>query len=360
MVLSLGLLVGCSSDSSSPLGTRRPLTPASSADAGSAGSIPPVPQPTTGLELTGWGGASVRGVSADEVWVNSGGSWLRILDGVREILGPGGMCSTVATDGAIWVTLIDEDSVDYPGGGRLVRITADGYTVSDQVALCERGATQAAGEAGSLWVLEPGRGEVVQVWPDGRRTSIGHPRRVDPAPADEWRSVSAAPGAVCLNGVDPAGSVWVNEYDPSLEDEECVRGTWHRWDGRKWRTAKRPDPFTSAEEKVVAADGVGWMLRPTERGTEIARYANGRIVPVATRPRMSSLAAVSGNRACAFEYASETNPSHIVCFDAAGDIAQYDVSARATADSQFAVAADGSIWLVGSQADLLTQRLPAG
>jgi hypothetical protein len=258
------------------------------------------------------------------------------------------------------VTLID-DSADYPDGGQLVRITADGYTVSDQVALCGRGATQSAGEGGSLWVLEPGRGEVVQFWPDGRRTSIGHPRRVDPAPADEWGSVSAAPGAVCLHGVDPAGSVWVNEYDPSAEGEECVAGTWHRWDGRQWRTSERPDLFTSAEEKVVAADGVGWMLGPTERGTEIARYSNGRIVPVATRPRMSSLTAVSGNRACAFEYraASGSNPSHVVCFDAAGEFARYDISARATEGSQYAVAPDGSIWLVGSQADLLTQRLPA-
>jgi hypothetical protein len=76
---------------------------------------------------------------------------------------------------------------------------------------------------------------------------------------------------------------------------------------------------------------------------------------------MSSLTAVSGNRACAFEYraASGSNPSHVVCFDAAGEFARYDISARATEGSQYAVAPDGSIWLVGSQADLLTQRLPA-
>ena len=200
-------------------------------------------------------------------------------------------------------------------------------------------------EGGSLWVLVPGRGQVVQFWPDGRRTSIGLPRRVDPAPADEWGSVSAAPGAVCLHGVDPAGSVWVNEYDPSAEGEECVAGTWHRLGRPAVESSERPDSFTSAEEKVVAADGVGWMLRPTERGTEIARYSNGRIVPVATRPRMSSLTAVEWHPCLRLRVprSERTQPVPLVCFDAAGEFARYDISARATEGSQYAVAPDGSI-----------------
>ena len=74
---------------------------------------------------------------------------------------------------------------------------------------------------------------------------------------------------------------------------------------------------------------------------------------------MSSLSAVSGGRACVFEYsdASGIDTSALVCYDADGEIARIDVADRSA--SQFSIAADGSIWLVGPQVARLPQKLPA-
>lgn len=306
---------------------------------------------------TGWG--EDYGVSAEELWVEAQNSWFRLRDGAWDELGAGSYCpSAVATDGALWTTT-DDASVEYPGGGQLARISSDGYrAVGDHPVACGYGASLSAGPDGSVWVLQDG--DVVQYWPDGRHQSIGRPHSVDPPPdPDEWGSESAE--QVCLHGVDPAGSVWVSEWSEA-DDEECTAGTWHRWDGQRWSAADEPDPFTSAQEHAVSGEGIGWVLRGVGgypvTGTEIARYSNGDIVPIATSPRIASLQAVSGGRACVFEYGevSSIDALAIVCFDADGEFVRFDVAGRGA--RQYSVAPDGSVWLLGPQVARLAERLP--
>lgn len=312
-----------------------------------------------GQPSTGWGEG--YGVSAEELWVEAQNTWFRLRDGVWDELGAGSYCpSAVATDGALWTTTEDAP-VDYPGGGQLARISRDGYRpVGDQPVACGYGASLSAGPDGSVWVLQDG--DVVQYWPDGRHQSIGRPRSVDPPPdPDEWGSESAE--KICLHGVDPAGSVWVSEWSEA-DDEECTAGTWHRWDGQRWSAADEPDPFTSAQEHVISGEGTGWVLRGVGgypvTGTEIARYSNGDILPIATSPRMGSLRAVSGGRACVFEYGhrDSIDALAIVCYDPDGEIARYDVGGRVSSDSQYGVSQDGAIWLLGPQVARLAEQLP--
>ena len=203
---------------------------------------------------------------------------------------------------------------------------------------------------------------MIQYWPDGRHNSIGRPQSADPPPDPDDYGAEFA-DKICLHGVDPAGSVWVSEFSTE-DDEECTAGTWHWWDGKRWNAADEPDPFTAAQEHVGTGDGIGWVLRGVGAypgtGTEIARYSNGDIVPVATSPRMDSLRAVAGGRACVFEYGHRDSrvALAIVCYDGDGEIARYDVANRVSSDSQYTVAPDGSIWLLGPQVARLAERLP--
>ena len=308
--------------------------------------------------LTGWGDGSealsAYAVSADEIWANGEHTWFRLRAGAWEELGPGSpyCLSIVATDGALWTA---------SETGALARISSDaGYRFGAYggVECGGWGAYNRAGPDGSVLGLQDG--EVVQYWPDGRRESIGRPQSVDPPP-DEYGADFA--DKICLHGVDPNGKVWVSEFS-AADDEECTAGTWHRWDGQRWHAADEPDPSTSAQEKVVAGDGIGWVLRGVGgypvTGTEIARYAEGELVSVATRPRLAYLTAVSGGRACAFEYGevSSIDASDIVCFDADGEFARYDIAGYAGYPSQYSVAPDGSVWLLGPQVVRLAERLP--
>ena len=303
--------------------------------------------------LNGAGIGAVHAVSDNEAWVNAQDTWYQLQQGAWHELGTGsGYCgAVVATDGALWTTAPAES-----GAGQFARISSDGYRViGDRPVACGYGASQSPGPDGSVWVLQGD--DVIQYWPDGRRESIGRPKSIDPPPdPDEWGAESAE--RICLHGVDPTGSVWVSEWSEE-DDAECWAGTWHRWDGQRWSPADSPDPFTSSQEHVVSGDGIGWLLRYSDGQTEIARYSQGDIVPVATRPRMSSLTAVSGGRACVFEYpdAGSIDTSAIVCYDAGGDIARFDVAGRSA--SQFSIAPDGSVWLVGPQVARLPQKLPA-
>lgn len=121
----------------------------------------------------------------------------------------------------------------------------------------------------------------------------------------------------------------------------------------------------------MVGDGIGWVLRTADTGpeTEIARYAKGALVTVATGPRLHSLTAVSGGRACAFDsdvFGAElpgggfAKPaSAIVCYDADGEFARIDVAGRVSNDSEYSVAPDGAVWLLGPQVARLPQTLPA-
>ncbi len=309
-----------------------------------------------GSPSTGWGEG--YGVSSDEVWVQAQQMWFRLRDGTWDELGPGSYCpSARAIDGSVWTTTVDA-AVDYPGGGQLARISADGYRpIGETPVSCGYGAALSAGPDGSVWVLQGG--DVVRYWPDGRRESIGRPKSVDPMTEELEEYGAEYADKVCLHGVDPTGMVWVSEFSGE-DDEECTAGTWHRWDGERWNASDEPDPFTSAMEQVVSGDGIGWAL--VDSG--ITRYAGGQLVSFATRPNLDSLTAVSGGRACAFEYDPDSTgedsiePSAIVCYDADGEFARYDVAGLVDYDSQYSVAPDGSVWLLGPQVARLAEKLP--
>jgi hypothetical protein len=311
----------------------------------------------TGAPTVGWPyqGLVMRAVSADELWVNALDTWYRSSQGNWEELGPGLSCCTVASDGALWTTVPDE-AMAYPGGGQLVRIDAAGSRpVPGEAVFSGYGATVDAGPDGTVWALQDDG--VVQVLPDGTRRPIGVPTSVDAPPEDYGPEYA---DRVCLHGVDPGGAVWVSEFSDA-DDEECTAGTWHRWDGGRWDAAEAPDPFTSSPEHLVTGEGAGWVLRPSNAGTEISRLVDGALVPVAERPSLRQLAAAVGGGACAFEYASrdDIEPLTIVCFGPEGEeYARIDVAGMATYDSHFSIAADGSVWLLGPQVAKLGQPLP--
>ena len=266
----------------------------------------------------------------------------RYGDGEWQDAEAGSGCLAPATDGALWSTAFD-GSVEYPGGGRLFRSTADGSrVVTDRAALCGYGASTFAGPQGSVWVIQDD--EVVRVRPDGGRTSIGRPERVDPDLGPDYGDSDR----VCLHGVDPAGAVWVTEIS-DVDDEECTAGTWHRWNGQRWQTEAKPDPFTSAPEKVVSGPGIGWTITFDPEGAQITRFKNGHKQVVAEEPGLGSLTTAPDAGACALAYPSvdSIDATAIVCYDAHGETGRIDVSGLEI--QGVSVAPDGAIWAAGPQ-----------
>ena len=289
-------------------------------------------------------GPFLHAVSADEVWVTGESSLYRYRDGRWHDAEAASDCLTPATDGALWTTA-GEASVEYPGGGRLFRSTAAGSgVVTDRPALCGYGAGTFAGPQGSVWVIQDD--EVVRVRPDGRRTSIGRPARVDPDLDPDYGDSDR----VCLHGVDPAGAVWVTEISDE-DDEECTAGTWHRWNGQRWQTAAEPDPFTSAREQVVSGPGIGWTITSDAEGgsARITRYKSGRQRVIAKEPGLAALTTAPDGGACALAYPSgdSIDATAIVCFDAKGEIGRIDVAGLDI--EGVSVAPDGAIWVAGPQ-----------
>ena len=288
-------------------------------------------------------GPFLHAVSADEVWVTGEESLYRYTDGQWHDAEAGSDCLAHAGDGALWTTALDGSVKEYPGGGHLFRTTGtSSHTVTDVPVLCGYGASTFAGPQGSVWVLQDD--EVVRVQPDGRRTSIGRPERVDADLGSDYDS-----DRVCLHGVDPAGAVWVTEIS-DVDDEECTAGTWHSWNGQKWQTGAGPDPFTSAHEKVVAGRGIGWTITLDPEGpARITRFKNGRKQVVAEEPGLASLTAAPDAGACALAYPSSDSidATAIVCFDAHGETGRVDVSGLEI--QGVSVAPDGAIWVAGPQ-----------
>lgn len=339
----------------------------------------PQPAATRTTLDSGYDDMAVYAPSSEEVWVNTGQTWYRFRDGGSERLGAGSPSCLVdvGTDGALWTA---------SETGTLARITQEGgyRVVATDPVDCggglDFGTAKGAGPDGSLWALQGG--SVVRFMPDGSRVRMRQPVRLTPRqdcnPEEDDPDCPPADRIdFCLYGVDPTGALWVRERFAYAEDSDPCAGPWHRWDGRRWRTVEEPGKYVLAAEKVVNGDGIGWALMPPDYwgapSEVIARYAEGRLNSVAANQDLTHLTPASGGRACAFEYpqrspdsqglydrgSDQLLPLAIVCFDTEGEFARYDVEGLLDSVSQFSVAPDGSIWLIGPQVARLPQKLPA-
>ena len=137
-------------------------------------------------------------VSADEAWlpaapVVDGPAWLvaatalsRYRDGAWEAVGPLDRGDTASAP-VLWPRTAPIWQATAQG---LVRIEGDGWSVVAKDIGGDIRISLAAGDDGSVWTILDG--DVVQVRPDGSRTSIGRPRAA--APLFEGAPLAAGPG----------------------------------------------------------------------------------------------------------------------------------------------------------------------
>lgn len=286
-----------------------------------------------GLGAAPWALTDVVGLSADEVLAKVESQWFGYRDGTWSALGAGDWGSgVVASDGALWSRTDDSDTA------AIVRVTSDGYrTVTRAPA---RRSEMQAGLNGSVWLVENGR--LVQYLPDGTRAAAGRPAGID---------------EVQLRSVDPRGYVWVSDVRKAIDEADGADDpafadlyTWAFWDGRRWVSADGPDPFASTTEHLLTDDGGAWALTyGAGSTTEIARFSRGRLSAIGSEPGLRTLAAAPAGGACALAYSTRdsVHAAAIVCYDADGEAARVDLAGMGITD--FSLAADGALWVLGPQ-----------
>jgi hypothetical protein len=247
----------------------------------------------------------------------------RFRDGAWDAVGPVSRGDTanaavMATDGAIWQATAEG----------LVRIEGDSSTVVADDVSGYTGVSLASGEDSSVWTIVDG--DVVQIRPDGSRTSIGRPE--GSKPLFDVAPLAAGPGVVWTSRSDPErGLAWLA-----------------RWDGR-WTTAGIPEPYTWVPQLLLAPDAAVWaVLDGEEVGQALARYADGRWTVDQGAAR--GLAQTPAGEVCTIRDAG------VVCFDADGLAAGAPVSTYPVAVGALSIAPDGATWVLGEQ----VARLPAG
>ena len=221
----------------------------------------------------------------------------------------------LASDGAIWEVT--------PSG--LIRIdraqgAGDEWSVIAEDIASDLNHAVTAGPDGSVWTTRDG--SVVNVTPDGSRTSIGRPR-----------GVAKLPEAGPLASQGPV--VW-------------VAGTQqvHRWDGA-WASIRLPESNTWVSEMMVSPDGALWAVMVQEDGpVTLARYPDATStdgVWAVEVGEVRGLAARPDGSVCTLRRAE----ADVVCFDAGmAVVSSTPVGGWAQALS---VAADGSTWVLGEQ-----------
>lgn len=250
--------------------------------------------------------------------------WSRYRDGTWTPVGGDvgqGCPAALATDGAVWMTTQDG----------LVR-WADGSAEVVLPGLEECGVL--AGPSASVWVSDGG--DVVQVGPDGTTTSIGRPKGADRA---------------YLQAAGTDGSVWVQ-----TECDGPPIPTLARWDGQSWQGVDVPDPSVWLGGMAVTDDGAAWAAFYGEDAQDpnsgVARYSDGSWTVFRGWP--FGIVAAPGGRACSMDGEDGTT---LNCYGAQGKVATIHVPLDTV---NMGIAADGAIWIGGSQVARMPEPLPAG
>jgi alpha-tubulin suppressor-like RCC1 family protein len=140
---------------------------------------------------------------------------------------------------------------------------------------------------------------------------------------------------------------------------------WHRWDGRRWKPVKSPDPVATNWSLVATDDGANWTVgfQKSGHGYTLTRRAQGRKRTFKSQPMTTSetVAPVAGGQVCVVEAqvvieaddASETptvdssRPSGIVCYGKRGESSRYTFPDLLL--PEVGIAPDGAVWVLGPQ-----------
>jgi hypothetical protein len=262
----------------------------------------------------------LQAVSANEVWAGmsryADGAWTQPLGEDP----PDGVFGTRATDGALWfVTPTGVPRVD----------GADAVIVAKDIT---SGAVR-PGPDGSVWVAA--NGDVVQLEPDGSRTSIGHP--------DEGE-------AACVLSGGGDGSVWVD-----IGCETSPVPVLFRWDGSSWQPVDLPSSDVWLLDMTVTDDNTAWAafagVDPEDPNSGVARYADGAWEVNPGWPGV--LVTAPGGLVCSTDDPTDWNA--LRCYDADG--LRQTIHLPFMAD--VSIAPDGAIWVSGEQIARLSETVSA-